>query len=167
MFWNLVATIFAGLGAAGIALGIRALTMKKAPKWIIPVFAGLGMMAYQVYIEYTWFDHMASRLPEDTSVVSTQQEQVIWRPWSYLVPQTTGFTVLDENSITRAGPDGGLVTFQLYRFRHSYGGRVSEGVYLANCEASEMVPLDNEGKPQADLIRRLPADDTLMAAVCH
>ena len=166
MFWNLVATVFAGLGAAGVALAIRSLTRKRAPKWLIPVFAGLGMMTYQVYIEYTWFDHMASRLPDGTRVVSTQHEQVGWRPWSYVVPQITAFTVLDESSLTSAGPNGNLVTFQLYRFRHSYGGRVAQGVYLANCEASEMVPLDDDGKPRPDSLQKLSPDDQLMAAVC-
>ena len=42
MFWTFVATVFCGLGTAGIALGIRAATRNKAPKWIIPVFAGAG-----------------------------------------------------------------------------------------------------------------------------
>ena len=62
MFWTFVATIFSGLGAAGIALGIRALTRKKAPKWIIPAFAGAGMLAYLVYGEYNWFEHKQTLL---------------------------------------------------------------------------------------------------------
>lgn len=167
MFWNLVATIFAGLGAAGIALAIRSLTRKRAPKWLIPVFAGLGMMAYQVYIEYTWFDHMKSRLPQEAVVVSTQSESTWWRPWSYVMPQITSFTVLDRKSIRRdtAGQDE-VVRFVLYRFRHTYGGRVSEGVYLANCNNGELVPISPEGKPQVDQMRKLEPDNTLRQSVC-
>ncbi|MBS3802909.1 MAG: hypothetical protein KGY54_00025 [Oleiphilaceae bacterium] len=166
MFWNLVATVFAGLGAAGIALAIRSITLKKAPKWIIPVFAGLGMMAYQVYIEYTWFDHMESRLPEGALVVGTEKEQVPWRPWSYFLPQITGFTVLDEKSIIRNGSNPEILQMHLYRFDQTYGGRVSDGVYLANCTTSELVPLNNEGKPDTKTIQQLPGNDPLLDTVC-
>lgn len=166
MFWNLVATVFAGLGAAGIAMGIRAVTAKKAPKWLIPVFAGLGMMGYQVYIEYTWFDHMQSRLPDQATVISTQEEQAFWRPWSFLVPQITSFTVLDKSSIVRDRPQSDVVRFHLYRFRHSYGGRVTDGQYLANCGSREMVPLDSEGTPDTEDMRRLAQGDPLLTAVC-
>lgn len=167
MFWNLVATVFAGLGAAGIALAIRSLTRKKAPKWIIPVFAGLGMMAYQVYIEYTWFDHMKSRLPAEAEVVSTQSHSTWWRPWSYVLPQITSFTVLDRQSIERQSTDQGEVTrFILYRFRDTYGGRVSEGIHLANCSTGELVPVTNQGMPLVEQMRKLPPDNTLRRAVC-
>ncbi|WP_166252443.1 hypothetical protein [Marinobacter salicampi] len=167
MFWNLVATVFAGLGAAGIALGIRSITFKKAPKWIIPVFAGLGMMAYQVYIEYTWFDHMQARLPEGTVVVSSQEEQIFYRPWSYAFPQITSFTVLDKQSISRDLPDQDVVRFELYHFRHTYGGRISQGVYLANCSTGEMVPLDGQGKPKLDSVQKLNAEDPIRVQVCR
>ena len=41
MLWELIATIVAGLGAAGIALAIRFISRKKAPRWLVPAFAGL------------------------------------------------------------------------------------------------------------------------------
>lgn len=167
MFWNLVATVFAGLGAAGIALAIRSLTRKRAPKWLIPVFAGLGMMGYQIYIEYTWFDHMKSRLPAGTEVVSTQSATTWWRPWSYAFPQITSFTVLDRESIRQqsvAGDD--VVRFILYRFRHTYGGRVSEGIHLANCRTGELVPVTNQGMPLTEQMRKLGEDNPLRQAVC-
>jgi hypothetical protein len=166
MFWNLVATIFAGLGAAGIALAIRSLTMKKTPKWIIPVFAGLGMMTYQVYIEYTWFEHMESRLPEGALVVSTEEKQVLWRPWSYFFPQITGFTVLDEGSIVRDTSNPEILRMHLYRFDQTYGGRVSEGAYLGNCATNELVPLNKNGRPEPSAMQRLPDSDPLLTEVC-
>ena len=57
MIWHLVATFSAGLGAAGIAFLLRSLSKQKLPKWIIPAFAGIGMLGYQIYFEYNWFAH--------------------------------------------------------------------------------------------------------------
>lgn len=167
MFWDLVATVFAGLGAAGIAYGIRGLTLKKAPKWIIPVFAGLGMMGYQVYIEYTWFEHMQTRLPADTEVVSTVEDQVFWRPWSYAAPQITRFTVLDKASITRDVAGGDVVQFILYRFKSSYGDRVAEKAYLLNCQSSELVPLSEAGEPEIEGMKLLTSGNRLHEAACR
>ena len=83
MFWTFVATIFSGLGAAGIALGIRALTRKKAPKWIIPVFAGVGMLAYLVHGEYNWFEHKQTLKNAKRAVLSRRHNgdawPVLWR----------------------------------------------------------------------------------------
>ena len=63
MIWEFVATLSAGIGAAGIMMMIR-LFIKKLPKWLVPAAAGLGMIGFQVYSEYTWFSHTRSLLPE-------------------------------------------------------------------------------------------------------
>lgn len=76
MFWTFVATVICGLGAAGIALGIRSATRNKAPKWLIPVFAGAGMLGYLIYGEYSWYDHKQSRLPTEAVVVSTESKGI-------------------------------------------------------------------------------------------
>ena len=49
MLWTLLAIVVAGLGAAGIALLLRKLTRNKLPRWIVPLFGGLGMLANQVF----------------------------------------------------------------------------------------------------------------------
>ena len=56
-------------GAAGIMMMIR-LFIKKLPKWLVPAAAGLGMIGFQVYSEYTWFSHTRSLLPESAVVVA-------------------------------------------------------------------------------------------------
>lgn len=166
MFWNFVATIICGLGAAGIAMGIRALTRKRAPRWLIPVFAGLGMMAFQIYMEYNWYDQMTDRLPESSVVVSTESAAEFWRPWSFFVPQINRITVLDRESLRNApaGPD--TYQFMLYHFRQTYGGRVSHGSWLLNCPSRELVAVTEEGQPDTNQVRRLTQDDQLYREVC-
>lgn len=166
MFWNFIATVFAGLGAAGIALGIRAITAKKAPRWLIPVFGGAGMLAYMAYMEYTWFDLKQSQLPEDAVVVAVEKESVIWRPWSLVVPQISRFTVLDTSSIVPDEQTPNVYSFYLYRFEKSYTDSVEEQVYLLNCTEQQLVPVSEEGKAKVESLRKLADHDRLLGAVC-
>lgn len=62
MFWELIATFIAGLGASGIVLSLR-LIFKKIPKWLVPAAAGLGMIGFGVFNEYDWYRHTSTRLP--------------------------------------------------------------------------------------------------------
>ncbi|WP_148862395.1 hypothetical protein [Marinobacter fonticola] len=166
MFWNFVATVFAGLGAAGIAMGIRAVTAKKAPRWLVPVFGGAGMLAYMAYMEYTWFDLKQSQLPEDAVVVSEEQESVIWRPWSLVVPQTSRFTVVDTSSIVADEQNPKVFSFYLYRFEKSYTDSVEEQVYLLNCVEQQLVPVSENGEAMVQSLQKLADDDRLLGAVC-
>ncbi|MEP1215062.1 MAG: hypothetical protein ABJM11_09000 [Marinobacter sp.] len=166
MFWTFVATVFCGLGAAGIALSIRAITRKKAPKWIIPAFAGAGMLGYLIYMEYTWFDLKQTQLPEEAVVVSTEEYGAPWRPWAYVVPQVAAFTVLDTKSVVRDDPEQNIVRFSLYRFEQSYTDAVSQKMYLLNCDTRELVPLNSEKSLDTSALRILSEDDQLLALAC-
>ncbi|MBT00660.1 MAG: hypothetical protein CMI01_18625 [Oceanospirillaceae bacterium] len=167
MIWNLVATLFAGLGAAGIALILRSLSRKKLPKWIIPVFAGAGMLAYSIYIEYTWFEFKSSKLPEGAVVVAENAPAMLWRPWTYLFPMTSGFTVLDTNSVAVKEIAGDPVAqFTLYRFEKAHVDQVRHDPYLLNCAKREMVRLNEEGQPMAGSLKQLPANDRLLNEAC-
>lgn len=166
MFWTFVATVFSGLGAAGIALGIRAATRKKAPKWLIPVFAGMGMLGYLVYGEYTWFEHKQTLLPDEALVVSTEDYPVPWRPWTYVFPQVMAFTVLDTNSVVNSHSDRNVLQFNLYRFEQSYTDAVSLKTYLLNCDSRELVPLKGSQEVDTSAMKTLPREDRLLRAAC-
>lgn len=103
MFWELIATFLAGFMTAGVALSLR-LIIKKLPKWIVPAAAGLGMIGFQVYSEYNWFNHTKSRLPDGVVVVATHESPVFYQPWSYFSAPTTRFVAV-EKSADEAGLD--------------------------------------------------------------
>lgn len=166
MFWNFVATILCGLGAAGIALGIRAATAQKAPRWIIPVFAGAGMLGYLIYGEYTWYDHKQSLLPDEAVVVDTEYEGLFFRPWTFVFPYVTAFSTVDVNSISRDTVDSNIVRFTLYRFEQTVTDSVSHRVHLINCQSHELVPLASDGSPRVDNIKLLASNDPLLNVVC-
>lgn len=169
MIWNLVATVFAGLGMAGVALILRMMSRNKLPKWLIPVFAGAGMLACQIYIEYSALDLIKSRLPEGTVVVETETESMVWRPWTYLVPLKTAFTALDVKNLDRRELDTGeqVVRFMLYRFEKRHVTQAHPQGYLLNCANREVIRLDEQGRPAEVLTEGLAAGDRVHDLVCQ
>ncbi|HET8790875.1 MAG TPA: hypothetical protein VFM75_06660 [Modicisalibacter sp.] len=168
MIWQLIAAVFAGLGAAGIALILRLLSGKRLPRWIVPAFAGLGMLAYQINYEYAWYGHKQQQLPESAQVVSSQKDQMFWRPWTYLFPMTTAFSVVDRSNFVTSQANGEqLVEFIVYRFEKHYEDRLTHQAYLMNCTTQQKVPLVGESRqPRLAELHRVDTSDPLYQAVC-
>ncbi|WP_299236978.1 hypothetical protein [uncultured Halomonas sp.] len=168
MIWHLIAAIFAGLGAAGIGLLLRTLSGKRLPRWIIPVLGGLGMLGYQINVEYNWYEHKRSLLPDTARIVQVQEEPMFWRPWTYLFPMTTAFSVVDEQGMTTREQAGKKhVEFLLYRFEKQLQDSVSHQTWLMNCATRETLPLEGEERrPRLDAMRRLTSEAPLYRVVC-
>ncbi|MBS8225621.1 hypothetical protein [Vannielia litorea] len=116
MFVELIATLFAGVGCAGIAMLLNRLTGRRLPKWVMPIAAGAGMIGMTIYNEYTWYERTSARLPEGVTVAMTVEEQSWLRPWTQAWPYTKRFVAVDTGSARRnaALPDQHLL--DLYFF---------------------------------------------------
>ena len=168
MIWNLVALIFAGVGAAGIGLILRMISRKKLPKWIVPVCAGIGMLSYQIHSEYSWIDHKRSQLPANAEVIETHQDKMLWRPWTYISPLTVGFTVLDTDNIKVSRiEDDQIAEFQLYRFERQGTDKVTARPHLLNCSNGQLLQLTEERKPELNTLKQLPLDNPLRTRLCN
>jgi hypothetical protein len=171
MLWELIATVVAGIGAAGIALFIRKLSKNKAPKYLVPVFAGAAMLAFQIQSEYSWYQHQASRLPAGVVVVKTVEDQAVWRPWSYLYPQTLRFIAADVGNMSANSQNPQLKLVDLYFFsRRSQASRVTQVIHCGQHARADFtkqldMPLDNA--PVSDDWQKLSAADPLMLVVCQ
>lgn len=112
MLFELIAAVVAGVALAGVAMMLRWLSRGFLPKWIVPAMAGLGMLSYSIWSEYSWFDRMNIALPG--LAVSWKNEQTaFWRPWSYIEPVTTRFTAVDLKSAKRNPNQPGLVMIDI------------------------------------------------------
>jgi len=168
MIWHLIAAIFAGLAAAGIGLTLRVISGKRLPRWIVPVFAGLGMLGYQIHVEYSWYSHRLEQLPDSAHVVEITRDGMFWRPWTYVLPMVTAFSVVDTQSLAvqREGEER-LVEFLLYRFERQVQDRVTTQNWLMNCNTRETVPLEPDTRqPLTEHRRRLTEEAPLYQAVC-
>lgn len=104
MFLELIATVTVGLGVGGIVVLVNKATRGRLPRWLTPTAAGLSMIAFTIWSEYSWFDRTAGALPEGVVVAWSNESRVIWRPWTYLVPQTNRFLAVDVGT-ARTHPD--------------------------------------------------------------
>lgn len=168
MIWHLIAAAFAGLGSAGVALLTRRLSKGRVPRWAVPAAAGLGILGYQVYFEYTWVEHRLAQLPPDAQLIETWSTPAFWRPWTHLWPMTTGFTVVDTNSLasTRIGDDK-VVRFVAYHFERDALERMHHRPYLLNCASGERVPLAGNGNPVMEALEVLEQGSPWRRHLCR
>lgn len=171
MFWELLATVFAGLGAAGIVLSLRFLTARRLPRWTIPMSAGAAMLAFQIYSEYTWFSHQKSLLPNDVVVAKNIEETSVWRPWTFFAPQTIRFIAVrvSEGAINKLNPD--VVLAELYFFERRHMAKKVPQVFhcaeMARADFSEELKIPEPGDKAGEQWLALPADDPVLLAVCQ
>lgn len=170
MVIHLIAALFAALAAAGIAMLLRTLSGKRLPRWIVPVFAGLGMLGYQIHYEYTWFAHKQTQLPATAEVVEVERGGAFWRPWTAFFPMATAFSAVDSDSMAVRHTERGerLVEYIRYRFEKQHIDLVTHQTWLMNCTTRETVPLVGAARrPNMDAVRELDAEDATYLAVCR
>ena len=168
MLWELLATVFAGLGAAGIALALRAFSRRRVPAWIIPVFAGSAMLGFQIYSEYTWFSHQKSLLPGEVLVVRQVKETAPWRPWTYVYPQTVRFVAVRVGAVNRINPQ--LVLADVFLFERRMAARQVPQIFHCSANAratlTDDLELPQPGAAPGKQWTPLDASDELLLAVC-
>ena len=116
MFLELIATFAAALGAAGLVLLINKLTGGRLPKWVMPVAAGLTMITYAVWSEYSWANRTQAELPAGMVVVKPIEQQMFWKPWTYIKPQVAALVVLDHAGIKTRPENADIKLADLYVF---------------------------------------------------
>ncbi|MDU8943167.1 hypothetical protein [Ovoidimarina sediminis] len=170
MFIELIATVFAGIACAGIALLLNILTGRRLPKWVVPVAAGAGMIAMTISNEYTWFQRTAERLPDGVEIAVTVDEQGWLRPWTKIWPYTKRFVAVDTGTARRNENLPGQRMADLYFF-----GRwspVNMAPMLFDCEGRRSALLIDGAEFAADGSvanadwEAMPAGDPVLALVC-
>ena len=170
MFIELIATVFAGIACAGVAMVLNILTGRRLPKWVMPIAAGAGMIGMTISNEYTWFDRTAERLPEGVEIATMVQEQSWIRPWTQVWPYTKRFAAVDTGTARKNEnlPDQRLA--DLYFF-----GRwspVSKAPMLFDCaEGRSALLIDGaEFNETGNVVnanwQAMDKDDPILQAVC-
>lgn len=104
MFFELIATFTVGLGVGGILLLVNKATRGSVPRWAVPAAAGLAMISFTIWSEYSWYGRTADGLPDGVEVAWSNEETVFYRPWTYAFPNTTRFLAVDT-ATARTNPD--------------------------------------------------------------
>ncbi|MGK7652272.1 hypothetical protein ACSQ76_07615 [Roseovarius sp. B08] len=171
MFIELIATVFAGIAAAGLLMLVNIALGRRLPRWLTPVAAGLGMIAATISSEYSWYDRTAAALPEGMKVAVTVDEQSWVRPWTQAWPYTERFVAVDTGNALRNENLPGQVMTDLYFF-----GRwspVNKAPMLFDCTANRSALLIDgaefaeDGTVSDASWQTRPEGDPILGIVCE
>ena len=111
MLLEFIAAIALGLGTAGLVMGLNFATGKRLPGWLMPAAAGMAMIGFMVYMEYSWLTRTTDQLPEGVIVTATSSESSWYRPWTYVKPLTLRLVAVDtRRNRTNASQPGMVMT---------------------------------------------------------
>ncbi|NSX55499.1 hypothetical protein [Parasulfitobacter algicola] len=116
MFFELIGTFAAGFAAAGLVLILNRVFAGRLPKWLMPVVAGVAMLATTISNEYGWYARAQNNLPDGIVVAQTIESQAFYRPWTYVKPYVSRFVAVDHASIRKneSVPDQRIVNLIFY-----------------------------------------------------
>lgn len=169
MFYELLATIFAGFAAGGLVYLFSRMTRGRIPgSWSISA-AAIAMIAFSIWNEYNWFPRSQAQLPEGVVVVAATETKSWFRPWTYLMPFVNRFAALDTGSVQRNEEVPHQRIADLYlmeRWRSAVGLKIG-----VDCQKQLQARLDtvtyaDSGEMESDRWEVLQASDPLLTAAC-
>jgi hypothetical protein len=113
---EILAAVTAAFAMAGFALLARMLTRQRLPTWIVPAAAGLGMIGYAIWSEYSWYPRSVAALPPGVAVLRAEASPSGLRPWTLVAPVTLRFVALDLRAGTQHPANAGLRMVPVYAF---------------------------------------------------
>ena len=170
MFWTLVTVFISGFAGAGVGLALRHLSRNRLPKGVIPVVAGLAMLAATIAQEYAWEDGVRSTMAEDLVIVSTREQQAWYQPWTYIRPWTRGFIGFSPAETVETAPGSGLLAVQL-RLQERWQPQMVRPALVdcANARWTDITPamtFTETGQPAEAIWRETGPEDPIIRAVC-
>lgn len=166
MLLDLLAAASAALAAAGLLLlGFR-LAGRRAPRWLAPVAAALGVVAVTAALRYQWAPRMEGLLPPDMVVLDRVQGRSPFDPLSYLWPVTDALLLADTASRRHHPGHPGLVLLDLVLLRR--GEETLLARHLVECGAARdaVVPPGWDGGDPAALAWATTTIPGLQAIAC-
>lgn len=116
MVLEILAAVIAAFAMAGVALALRKLSRQRLPSWIVPTAAGLGMIGYAIWSEYSWYPRSLAELPPGVQVLRDEAGPSGLRPWTLAFPVTLSFVALDLRASTQHPADPALRMLPVYIF---------------------------------------------------
>jgi hypothetical protein len=170
MLIEFIAALVIAVGAGGVAhLAVR-LSGQRLPGWLVPASAGAAMIAFAVWLEYSWAERVKTNLPPEVAFVSENAITSWYRPWTYVWPMTNRMTLIDGRFDRRneALPDL-LITAVVLMGRYEPGRQIPVvfdcGKGLRADLSAEVVFAEDGTLVGADW-HELAPDDPLLRVAC-
>ena len=125
------------------------------------------MLIYAIWSEYTWAERTVGTLPESVEVLVSVEEARLWKPWTYVVPQTTRLMVLDRAGVQTNPAAPSMLLADIYLFGRwappIKRPQLVDCVNGARADVSEAALIDPS---QAEWMA-VGAEDPLIGALCN
>ena len=171
MLLEFIAAIALGLGAAGLIMALNLATGKRLPGWLMPASAGLAMIGFMVYMEYSWASRTIAGLPEGVVVTAQSSETSWYRPWTYVKPLTLRLVAVDtRRNRTHADVPNQVMTTVILMGRWMPTREIPVVYDCATHRRADLhagVELAEDGQLTGADWRRLKPDDPALVAVCE
>ncbi|WP_185984299.1 hypothetical protein [Aureimonas mangrovi] len=175
MAFELIGAIALGFVAAGIALFLVRLSGGRIGRAIVPISAGVAMLGFGIWSDYSWAGRTQGELPPNFVVLSSFSQSSPWRPWTYVLPVTERFSALDRDAVARNPDHPDLALAEVFLVtRRMPVARVRQ---IVDCRGDRRAQVTETG----DLTRlvdgsigagdlawiALPEGDSLLTAACE
>ncbi len=171
MLLEFLAAIILGLAVGGVVMAINVTTGRRLPGWLMPAAAGIGMIAFMVWMEYTWLPRTMESLPEGVEVVSVSRESSWYRPWTYLRPLSLRAVTLDtRRNRTHPAQPGRVMTSVVLLGRWMPARQIPVVFDCLENRRADLhagVELDADGQLTGADWRELPPDDPALEIACR
>jgi len=170
MIWTLLTVFIAGFAGAGIGFLLRNITRKRLPKGIVPICAGLTMIAATVGLEYGWKNGVRATMADDLVIISTREQQAWYQPWTLVQPWVRGFISFSPAETVETAAGSGILAVQL-RIQERWQPQIVRPALVdcANARWTDLIAtttFTDTGQPEAATWRETGADDPIVSAVC-
>ncbi|MCB2102361.1 MAG: hypothetical protein KDE22_15900 [Rhodobacterales bacterium] len=159
--------------AAGVAglihMGYR-VTGRRPPRWAMPLGAGLSMVVFMIWNEYSWLSRTVETLPDTVTVVETHTYTAPWQPWTYVFPRVDRFLAVDKAEFQHNPNLPGLVLARSFRIKRNDATLTVQ--HLFDCTKGRRADLSpgtafgQDGMPENPEWHEMTANDPLLVAVC-
>jgi len=93
--FRLIAVFAIGFSAAGLVLLAFRAFGRRAPKTVYLTAAGMAMLGYAIWDEYTWEARTRAVLPERIEIVDALPARTPFQPWTYFFPRVNRLVAVD------------------------------------------------------------------------
>ncbi|WP_366653865.1 hypothetical protein [Fodinicurvata sp. EGI_FJ10296] len=101
MLLTILSTVSIGIVAAILVIAFRRMVAKPTAGWLPIIGAGIAMLVFHVWTDYTWFRSVARTLPASVIVVETATGASPFEPWTLIAPPVKRFAAVDRATIVR------------------------------------------------------------------
>ena len=168
--FEILSIIAVAAGVAGlIHMGYRVFG-RRPPRWAMPLGAGLSMVTFMIWNEYSWMSRTVAELPSTVRVVETRTYTAPWQPWTYVIPRVDRFLAVDTADF-RQHPDlPGYILTKSFRVKRNDATMIVQ--HLFDCKQGRRADLTpqttftDDGLPENPVWYDMTATDPLLAAIC-